>query len=76
MSKKIYTNSKGQLHREYGPTFERANGSKYWYLNGQLHRTDGPAVEYADGGKAWYLDGMELTEEQVNSKLYKLLYIR
>ena len=36
---------------------ERANGTKFWYLNGERHRTDGPAVEYADGTKEWYLNG-------------------
>ena len=55
--KKVYKNSKGELHREDGPAVEWSNGDKYWYLNDHLHRTDGPAVERTNGYKAWYLNG-------------------
>jgi hypothetical protein len=54
---KFWSNEKGEYHREDGPAIERANGTKYWYLNGQLHREDGPAIEYANGHKEWYLNG-------------------
>lgn len=50
-------NLDGERHREDGPAFEWANGTKCWYLNGKYHREDGPAVEYADGTKEWYLNG-------------------
>ena len=52
-----YYNKKGQLHREDGPAFERANGEKHWYQNGLRHRLDGPAVEYFNGDKYWYQNG-------------------
>jgi hypothetical protein len=44
------------LHRIDGPAVERADGSKFWYVDGKCHRLDGPAVEYADGSKSWYVD--------------------
>jgi hypothetical protein len=46
----------GQLHREDGPAYERADGSKLWFFNGNLHRQDGPAVEDTDGRKEWYIN--------------------
>jgi hypothetical protein len=46
-----------EYHREDGPAYEDANGTKFWYLNGRLHREDGPAIERADGTKEWYLNG-------------------
>ena len=73
---KVYRNSKGQFHREDGPAIEYSDGYIAWYLNGQLHRTDGPAVQYPNGFKAWYLNGQELTEEHINNKLYRVLYIK
>ena len=50
-------NEDGQLHREDGPAYERADGYKSWYLNGQLHREDGPAWEWANGAKQWWING-------------------
>jgi hypothetical protein len=50
-------NEKGQVHREDGPAFELADGTKYWYRNNQYHREDGPAIEYADGSKHWFRNG-------------------
>ena len=44
----------GVLHREDGPAYEWADGTKFWYLNGELHREDGPAIEYLNGSKYWY----------------------
>ena len=36
---------------------ERANGTKYWYLNDKLHRENGlPAVEDVAGDNYWYLN--------------------
>ena len=45
------------LHREDGPAFEYADGSKEWFINGKYHREDGPAFEDANGGKAWFING-------------------
>ena len=53
-------NTDGQWHREDGPAYEGANGTKLWYKNNELHRNDGPAIEYADGTKKWYLKGKEV----------------
>ena len=36
--------------------FERADGTRLWFLNDQLHREDGPAFEDADGTYIWYLN--------------------
>jgi hypothetical protein len=57
------------LHREDGPAYEWANGSKWWYLNGKLHHEDGPACVYADGSKSWYLNGKYYSEEKFNEKM-------
>ena len=45
---------KGKWHREDGPAYEGAYGTKIWYKNGQCHRAGGPAIERADGSKEWY----------------------
>jgi hypothetical protein len=45
------------IHRLDGPAIERADGTKYWYVDDKRHRIDGPAMEYADGYKAWFVDG-------------------
>lgn len=50
-----YRNEQGQFHREDGPAFEYANGTKAWWLNGKCHREDGPAVIWANGDKHWLL---------------------
>ena len=47
----------GKLHRTDGPAIERADGSKFWYVDNKLHHTDGPAIYYYDGTKAWYVNG-------------------
>jgi len=44
-------------HREGGPAYEGADGTKQWYLNGMIHREDGPAVEETNGNKCWYRNG-------------------
>jgi hypothetical protein len=61
---KTWRNQEGQRHRTDGPAYERANGTKVWYLNGQRHRTDGPAAEWPNGTKAWWVDGRHLTFDQ------------
>ncbi len=50
-------NEQGQLHREDGPAYEWADGSKSYWKNGKLHREDGPAVEGANGTKSYWLNG-------------------
>ena len=50
-------------HREDGPAFVGATGTKAWYINNNLHRIDGPAIEYANGIVEWYLNNDWLTEE-------------
>ena len=52
-----YYSTQGQLHREYGPAVEWADGRHEWWQNGQLHRLDGPAVVYSDGGSEWCQNG-------------------
>lgn len=47
----------GVCHREDGPAFEYANGTKSWYLNGVPHREAGPAIEHPNGTKEWWLNG-------------------
>lgn len=61
-------NEEDQLHREDGPAYELADGTKKWWLNGKLHREDGPAIEWANGIKSWYLNGQRLTEEEFLNK--------
>lgn len=63
----VYCNELGQAHRVDGPTVERVDGSKEWFLNGKLHREDGPAVTHSDGHKEWWWKGMPLSEAIVNS---------
>ena len=60
----------GQLHREDGPAFEYANGTKLWFLNGKYHREDGPAIEYTNGTKAWYLNGKQMTEDEHANQMF------
>jgi len=38
--------------------FERADGTKYWFLHGKYHREDGPACEYSEGTKYWYINDL------------------
>jgi antitoxin component YwqK of YwqJK toxin-antitoxin module len=38
---------------------EKADGSKFWYVNGKLHRDNGlPAIEKANSDKAWFVNGL------------------
>ena len=57
---KIWENSQGRLHRDNGPAWEFASGSKCWYKNGKAHREDGPACEWANGDKWWYINGKHI----------------
>jgi hypothetical protein len=52
--------------------YERADGTKEWWLNGELHRTDGPAVEEANGTKEWWLNGELYTKNDYYKELMKL----
>ena len=61
----------GQLHREDGPAVIYPDGSQYWYLHGQLHREDGPAIINPDGYQAWYLHDVQVSAEEVFSKMTK-----
>ena len=54
---KVWSNEKGQYHREDGPALEYNNGTKYWIVNDKYHREDGPAFERLDGSKLWYYHG-------------------
>ena len=61
----------GQLHREDGPAIIHPDGSQYWYLHGKRHREDGPAIINPDGKQAWYLHGVEVSAEELFSKMTK-----
>ena len=63
-----WKNAKGQTHREDGPAYEYATGTKVWYLNGDMHREDGPAFEEANGYKRYYLNDGAYSEEDYNAK--------
>jgi hypothetical protein len=67
-----YLNEQGKLHREDGPSIERNDGYKEWWINGKRHREDGPAVEYSDGDKWWYLNGIFYWEEQWLQEVAKI----
>jgi len=69
---KIYTNSKGQFHRLYGPAIELVNGDKKWYKEGELHKTDGPAEEYSDESKFWWVLDRYLEEKEFNSWISRI----
>lgn len=46
-------------HRDGGPAFVGANGTKKWYQYGALHREGGePAIEWAYGDREWYRNGV------------------
>ena len=60
---KLYYNDKDQLHREDGPAYEGADGTKEWWINGQPHREDGPAIEWFDGTKEWFINGKKHRED-------------
>lgn len=51
-------------HREDGPAFEYADGTKVWWLNGQLHREDGPAIIHNDGYEEWWLNDRWFSEAE------------
>lgn len=56
------------LHREDGPTIERADGTKEWFLNSKRHRTDGPAFEFSDGSKSWWLTNIKYLDPKQYQK--------
>lgn len=53
----------GMLHREDGPAYERADGTKRYYRQGLLHREDGPAVVHPDGTCLWFRHGVLCRED-------------
>ncbi len=46
----------GRPHREDGPAYIGATGTRQWWINNQPHRTDGPAIE-GDSGSEWWVNG-------------------
>jgi hypothetical protein len=63
MGYKVYTNSKGQYHREDGPAVDLGGGFGQWWINDKLHRLDGPAIIWEDGDGMYYIDGIEYSYE-------------
>ncbi|MEJ2031696.1 MAG: hypothetical protein P8Y63_01350 [Deltaproteobacteria bacterium] len=53
----------GLLHREDGPAYERADGTRRYYKQGLLHREDGPAVVHPDGTCLWFRHGVLCRED-------------
>ena len=47
----------GVPHREDGPAYIGATGTREWWVNSKRHRTDGPAYENAHGDREWWLNG-------------------
>lgn len=51
-------NEKDQLHCDYGPAEERADGIEIWCKNGVAHRENGPAIKIPeDGVQLWISNG-------------------
>lgn len=59
---KIWTNEKGEYHREDGPAIIFKNGYKSWWLNDLRHRVCGPAIERENGNKEWWMRGKDITD--------------
>jgi hypothetical protein len=57
-----------ELHRDDGPAFLGADGSRSWHRNGREHREDGPAVECPDGPDEWWLDGRQVSESEFRAR--------
>jgi len=57
LSRVIWVNESGELHRVEGPAILYFNGAKEWWVDGKKHRIDGPAVERPNGYKEWWLNG-------------------
>jgi len=50
-----------KFHRESGPAFTRANGSKWWCKKGDLHRDGGlPAIVNVNGSVQYWVNGVEI----------------
>ena len=69
-----YYNTRGELHRLYGPAIECTDGYRAWFQNGQRHRIDGPAVERPDGSKAWHINDRRLSEAEWQQQVDRGLY--
>lgn len=59
----------GELHRDDGPAYIRADGAMSWLRHGREHREDGPAVVFADGTQEWWIDGKQLNEILLRARL-------
>jgi hypothetical protein len=57
----IWWTLNGLEHRDGDlPTFEYADGSKFWYKLGKLHRdNDLPAIKWLDDISYWYRNGLQ-----------------
>jgi hypothetical protein len=71
-----YTNEKGNLDREDGPSIITFGGSKLWYKDGLRHREDGPAIEYRDGMKDWFLFNKRIGRRSMVSDENKWLLLK
>ena len=71
MKAQIYTNDKGQYHREDGPAIIWSDGTQYWCINGKIHREDGPAIITRHGTQFWYMDGISYTGSEYYTELYR-----
>jgi hypothetical protein len=62
LSRTVWRNEQGQVHRIDGPAVEYDNGTKMWYYNNTYHRLDGPAIVrfgQAEYGQ-WFIFGKEI----------------
>ena len=54
----FYLDADERLHRDDGPAYRNAEGTRVWFRHGLRHREGGlPALEGADGERAWYGNG-------------------
>lgn len=63
----------GKLHRDDGPAMECANGDKYWCRDDERHRDSGPAVEFHDGRKEWWQSGTQISKEEFDRRIGKII---
>jgi hypothetical protein len=48
---RLWTNSKGEYHREDGPAVEHSDGRKFWYINGIYFSKD-EWLQYLKSGQS------------------------
>jgi hypothetical protein len=70
---KIYTNSKGELHREDGPAIEFGDGGEDWFKHGKRHRLDGPAITNRDGTYYWFIENVGYKKEEWMENIKNIL---